>query len=157
MERAYYSLEVNKSNRITRIFQVGFGIICAIVALVWVFIDLDTLDKNGAFWITIVFLLGFAYYQIISGLGRAEKFISFEKPFIKMKTNSVLPSRTIDAAKITKIEIFPVNIIFILKTGKTVIFRFGTTFTDIIEPVKQKVENFAKENQIEIEFRKEDF
>jgi hypothetical protein len=157
MGRKYYSLEINKSNRITRIFQFGFGIICAIVALVWMFIDLDTLEKNGAFWITIVFLLGFAYYQIISGLGRAEKFISFEKSVIIMKTNSVLPSRTIVSTEIAKIEIFPVNIIFVLKTGKTVIFRFGTTFTDIIEPVKQEVENFGKENQIEIEIRKEEF
>jgi len=157
MERAYYSLEVNKSNRITRIFQLGFGIICAIVAVVWVFLDMDNLDRNGAFWITIIFLLVFAYYQIISGLGKAEKFISIENSGIKMKTNSILPTREINATEIEKIKIFPVNIIFMLKTGKPVILRFGTTFTDVIEPVKKEVESFGKTNLIEIEYRQEIF
>jgi hypothetical protein len=157
MERTYYSLEVNKSNRITRIFQLGFGIICALVALVWVFLENDALDRNGAFWITIFFLLGFAYYQIISGLGKAEKFISFENSTIKMKTNSIMPGKALNASEIRKIEVFPVSIIFILKTGKNVILRFGTTFTDIIEPVKKEVENFGEVYQIEIEQRQDVF
>jgi hypothetical protein len=121
------------------------------------FIDPGTLKKNGTFWITIIFLLGFAYFQIASGLGRAEKFIEIGTTVIKYKNNSILPVKEINASEIQKIEIFPVNIVFILKSGKNRILRFGTTFIDVIEPVKKEVENFSTLNRLSIEFREEFF
>jgi hypothetical protein len=110
MEKSYYSLEVNKSNRVTRIFQLIFGIICAAVAIIWLFLNMNTIKLNGTLWITIIFLLGFAYFQVNSGLGRAEKFIEFGAAVIRMKRNSILPVREIMAAEIEKIEIHPLTL-----------------------------------------------
>ena len=157
MEKSYYSLEVNKSNRVTRIFQLIFGIICAAVAIIWLFLNLNTIKLNGTVWITILFLLGFAYFQVNSGLGRAEKFIEFGPAVIRMKRNSIFPVREIKAAEIERIEIHPVNLVFFLRTGKNVILRFGTTFTDIIEPVKKEIERFCSSNNLNFEFSEDEF
>jgi hypothetical protein len=43
-----------------------------------------------------------------------------------------------------------------MKPEKKNIIRFGTTFTDIIEPIKKAVETFCTLNNLELEFRKEE-
>jgi hypothetical protein len=156
MESNYYSLELNKSNRITRIFQLVFGIICAVVAVIWAILNFNMLNSNGTLWITILLLLGFAYYQIISGLGKAEKFIEFSQSSIKLKNNSLFPVRALNAPDIRKIDAFPLNLVFFLTSGKKVILRFGTTYTDIIEPVRKSLLTFCSENNIPLEFKSEE-
>ncbi|MFZ0282491.1 MAG: hypothetical protein WAL29_12635 [Bacteroidales bacterium] len=156
MDKSYYSLEVNKSNRVTRIFQLVFGIVCAAVAVIWMFLNLNTLKVNGTLWITIIFLLGFAYFQVNSGLGRAEKFIEFGPNSIRMKRNSIFPPSEIEASEIIKIVIHPVNLVFFLRNGKNVILRFGTTYTDIIEPVKKEIESFCSVHNLSFEFREDE-
>lgn len=156
MEKSFFSLEANKSNKLTRIFQLLFGIVCAGVAIVWLSLNLEALKLNGSLIITILFLLGFAYYQVNSGLGRAEKFIEFSQSVIRLKKNSILPAREITAPEIEKIEVYPVNVVFLMKGGKKVILRFGTTFTDIIEPVKKALEGFCTKNNLMLEYMKEE-
>jgi hypothetical protein len=155
MERNHYSLEVNKSNKLTRIFQLAFGILCAVIALIWLIMNFNTLKSNGGLLITIIFLLGFAYYQVNSGLGRGEKFIEIGQTTLKLRKNSLFPVQELHASDIEKIEIFPLNIIFFLRSGKTVFLRFGTTYTDIIEPARKSIESFCKENNIPLEFKNE--
>jgi hypothetical protein len=156
METNYYSLELNKSNRITRIFQLVFGITCAVVAVIWAILNINMLKSNGSLWITIVLLLGFAYYQINSGLGRAEKFIELSQSSIKLKNNSLFPVRVLNAPDIQKIEAFPLNLVFFLRSGKRLILRFGTTYTDIIEPVRKSLQTFCTGNNIMLEFKTEE-
>jgi len=152
MERIYYSLEVNRGNRLTRMFQLIFGIVCAVLAIIWLIMNLETLKSNGSLVLTILFLLGFAYYLVNAGLGKGEKFIEVGLNTLKIKKNSVLPATEINAVDIQKAEIFPLNIVFILKSGKKVFLRFGTIFTDVIEPVKTGVETFCSTNSIPLEF-----
>lgn len=156
METNYYSLEVNKSNKLTRIFQLVFGIVCAVIAIIWLVMNLDTLRSKGTLIITILFLLGFAYYLIISGLGKGEKYVVISKTSLKLKRNSVLSPLEIPASAIEKIEIFPLSIVFFLKPGKREILRFGTTFTDIIEPVKKSITTFCSANNIILEYKNEE-
>jgi len=156
MKSNYYSLELNKSNRITRIFQLVFGIICAVIAIIWAILNINMLKSNGSLWITIVLLLGFAYYQINSGLGRAEKFIEFSQSSLKLKNNSLFPVRVLNAPDIQKIEAFPLNLVFFLTSGKKVFLRFGTTYTDIIEPVRKSLLTFCSGNNIPLEFKSEE-
>jgi hypothetical protein len=73
-----------------------------------------------------------------------------------MKTNSILPVREIHASDIAKTEIYPLCVVFIIKPGKKAKIRFGTTYTDMIDPVKQRIEDFCARNNIETEFRKEE-
>jgi hypothetical protein len=156
MESNYYSLEVNKSNRITRVFHLAFGVICAIVAVVWAILNINMLKSNGALWITIILLLGFAYFQIISGLGKAEKFIEISQGSIKIKKNSLFGVQEINAPDIEKIEAFPLNLVFFLRSGKKVLLRFGTTYTDIIDPVRKSIQTFCTGNNIPLEFKTEE-
>jgi len=155
MDDQYFSLELHSSNRLTRIFQLIFGIICAIVAVIWVVINLNTIKMTFALWVTLLFLLGFAYFQIVSGLGMADKFIEFSRGSIRLKRNSLLPPVELKFSEIEKIEIFPVNVVFFLKKGKKLILRFGTTFTDNINPVKDAIGAFCKNNDLLVEFRNE--
>ena len=151
MESSYYSLEVNKSNRFTRIFQLIFGIVCAVLAVIWLIMNIKTLTTKGSLVLTIAFLLGFAYYLVNSGLGKGEKYIEIGRNKLKLKKNSVLPAIEINAGDILKIEMFPLNIVFILKSGKKVLMRFGTYFTDVIDPVKTAIESFCESNGVPLE------
>lgn len=156
MDSDYFSLEVNKSNKLTRVFQMVFGIICACIALIWLVINIKTLKTNGALLLTIVFLLGFAYYQINSGLGHGEKFIEVSKAAVRLKKNTIFPAQQLNASDIEKVEIFPLNVVFFLRSGKTVFLRFGTTFIDIIEPVRKRFKTFCEVNKIPFEFKSEE-
>lgn len=151
MESNHFSLEVNKSNRFTRIFQVIFGIICAVLAVIWLIMNIKTLSTNGSLVLTIIFLLGFAYYLVNSGLGKGDKYIEIGRDSLRIKKNSIFPATEIKAGEIQKIEIFPLNIVFILKSGKKVLLRFGTYFTEVIEPVKTGVESFCEANGVPFE------
>jgi hypothetical protein len=62
-----------------------------------------------------------------------------------------LPAIEINAGDILKVEMFPLNIIFILKSGKKVLMRFGTYFTDVIDPVKTAIESFCESNGVPLE------
>jgi hypothetical protein len=156
MERNYFSLEVNKSNKLTKIFQLIFGIVCALIALIWLFMNINSLKTNGGLLITILFLLGFAYYQVNSGLSHGEKFIEISQTALKLKKNSIIPARELKASDIEKIEIFPLNVVFFLRSGKTVYLRFGTTFPDIINSVRKRIKTFCEGNKIPLEFKSEE-
>jgi energy-converting hydrogenase Eha subunit C len=156
MESDYFSLEVNKSNKLIRIFQLVFGIICAVVAFIWLIVNIKSLRSNGTLVITIIFLLGFAYYQINSGIGRGEKFIEISQTALRLKKNSIFPAQELNASEIEKIEIFPLNVVFFLRSGKTVFLRFGTTYTDIINPVRTGIKTLCERNNIPLEFKNEE-
>jgi hypothetical protein len=156
MEDNHFSLEVNKSNRLTRIFQLVFGIICAVVAIIWLILNINFLRSNGTLVVTIIFLLGFASYMVNSGLGHGEKFIEISQNAIKLKKNSIFHSRELGASAIERIEIFPLNVVFFLRSGKTVFLRFGTTYTDIIDPVRKGIRTFCEGNNIPLEFKNEE-
>lgn len=156
MDRQHFSLEINKGTRLTRFFQVVFGFLCALVAVIWAIMNINTLESNVSLWITIILLLGFAYYQVLSGFGMAEKFIEVGENSIRLKKNSLIPAREMTASEIQKTDIFPLNIKFHLHSGKTQILRFGTTYTDNHEPIIRAVENFCTANNISIEFMTED-
>jgi hypothetical protein len=74
-----------------------------------------------------------------------------------LKKNALLGARQIKAEEINKIEVYPLNLIFYFKDGGKTILRFGTTFTDIIDPVKIKTEEFASINKIDLEIITEEF
>ena len=156
MEDSFFSLEVNRNNRIIRIFQIIFGIICAILAVVWLILNLDSLKSNGTLWLSIIFLLGFAWYQINSGLGKGDKFIEIGQTTLKFKKNSLLPAKELNSSEIRKIEIFPLSMVIFLKSGKKSIMRFGTSYTGNIEPIKRGIENFCSLNELKLEFKKEE-
>lgn len=157
METGFFSLDISSGNRFTRVFQIIFGVICLVVAVIWLIINIGEIRSTGSFWITILFLSGFGVYQIRSGMGRASRFIEIGNEKIRFRKSSFLKPGELAADGIEKIEFYPLNIIFIMRNRKPEIIRFGTTYTDIIAPVREKIEEFATLHGITVEERNEEF
>jgi hypothetical protein len=155
MENSYYSLEVNKSNKLTRLFQLIFGIVCALLAVTWIILNPDSFKWNTTL-LPVLFLSSFSWYMINSGLGKAEKHIEISRDMLKIKRNSLFPAKIFNAPEIERIEVFPLSMVLHLGDGTRFLLRFGTTFTDLIDPVKRGIEEFCSLNNIQLEFRNEE-
>lgn len=156
METKYFSLSSNENNRLVKVIQIVFGIVCLAVAIFWLIFNIRSLKADGTLWITIIFLSGFGLYEIWAGLGRTTRFIEIGHDKIWLKKNSILPVIEIAADLIKDIEIFPLNIIFYMRQGKKTILRFGISYTDNIEPIKNGIIQFASDNNISLEIKIEE-
>ncbi|MGA2407932.1 MAG: hypothetical protein ABSF81_14445 [Bacteroidales bacterium] len=156
MEIKYFPLSSSENNRLVKIIQIIFGVVCFAVAIFWMIFNIKSLKTNGTLWITIIFLLGFGFYQIWSGMGRAIRFIEIRADKIRLKRNIILPVIELPAGEIEKIELFPLNLIFFLKSKKRIFLRFGTTYQETNEKIKDEILGFAKLNKLPIEFIREE-
>ncbi|MBK8882477.1 MAG: hypothetical protein IPN67_08875 [Bacteroidales bacterium] len=156
METKYFSLGASETNTIIKIIRILFGLVCIAIAVFWIIFNIRAAGAERSVWITVVFLSGFGLYQIWAGLGRAERFIRIASDRIILKKNSFLPVKEISGAELKKIEVYPLNLIFYFHNEGKTILRFGTTFTDNIDPVKNEIEKFASLNKIEIETIREE-
>lgn len=151
MEMKYFSLGQTDTNKLVKIFRIIFGLVCFAVAVFWISFNFTTIKNDGIVWITVVFLLGFGFYQIWSGMGRATRFIEIGSGNIRLKKNAILPPVNIDVSEISSLDFYPLNVIFILKPGKRIMLRFGTTFYDINEKIIDELLNFCESNNIPFE------
>jgi hypothetical protein len=156
MEKKHFQLEAKENSKVTMIFQVIFGIFCIVIGLYWAIFHFSSLNEDPTLWITIAFLAGFGTYQIAAGLGKIKKYITFEEDRIILKKSSFLPKAEMKSTDIEKIDIFPLSICFLTKNKRKKILRFGMSFTDIINPVKDAAADFANLNNIAIEEKKEE-
>ncbi len=155
METKYFSLSSDEKNTLVKIIQIVFGIICIAVAIFWLIFNIRLLKAEGTLWITIIFLTGFGFFQIWSGLGRAIRFIEIRPDKIVLKKNIVLPSIEFSADEIDRIEVYPMNLIFFLKPEKKVLLRFGSTYFTTNELIKDEIISFAESNKISLEIMEE--
>ncbi len=143
MEEKNINLDPHVQLRIVKTIKIIFGIICNIVACYY-FISVIGSDKSRfSFWVAIAFLLLFGNYQIMAGAGKTNKYISISGDLISFKQHSFLPCRKIRSADIKRIFIHPLSIIFYLHNGKKFKFRFGLSYPEIIDPVKQNVIEYS--------------
>jgi hypothetical protein len=157
MDKKYFPLSSVENNRVVKIVQVAFGIVCIAVAVFWLIFSIRSLKANGTLWITIIFLSCFGFYQVWAGLGRATRFIEISSDTIRLKKTAVFPTVIISAGEIQKIEVFPFNLILILKTGEKNVLRFSSTYHETNEKVKEEILRFAEINSISIENVEEKF
>ena len=155
MEIKYYPLGTGENNGFVRIIRIIFGIACIAVAIFWIVFNIKSLKADGTLWITIIFLIGFGSYQLWAGLGRTISFIEFGQGYIRLKKNSIFLPSIMNAEEIEKIDLFPLNLIIFLKTGKKIMLRFGTTYYETNEKVKDEILGFAESNNIPIEIIEE--
>ena len=156
MENKYFSLEPKENQRPVEIFQLALGILCIAIAVFWIVFKIKSLDSDHTQWATIVFLVLFGIYEIMSGTGKTRKYIKTGPHGIVLKQHSVLPQIEIISGDIEKIELYSFSIIFYLKNRKKIAMRFGLNYTEIINPVKQEITAFAEFNKIPLEIIKED-
>jgi hypothetical protein len=155
MEKRFYSLGINENSNLVRIIRLIFGIVCIAVAVFWLIFNIKSLKSNGTLWVTIIFLTGFGLFQIWSGLGRAARFIEFDQDSIRLKKNAIFAPALMKATEIERIELFPMNLIFFLKLGSRIMFRFGATYNETNEKIKEEILSFSDSNNIPIEIIEE--
>lgn len=155
METKYFSLNSNEANRLVKAIQVIFGIVCFAVAIFWLIFNIESLKVDVTLLITILFLSGFGFYQVWSGLGKAKRFIKIGSDKIWLRKNIMLPAVELPAEEIEKIELFPLNLFFFLKSKKKILLRFGTTYHETNEKIIDEILIFAKSNSINLEIREE--
>ena len=155
MESKFFSLEIRENNRITKVVQILFGIVCVAIAVFWIIFNIRSLKSYGTPWATIIFLMGFGVFQVLSGTGYTAKFIELKENKIILKKNSLLPPVDIFADQIEKVELFPLCLIFIIKPAKRILLRFGVTHPDRIELIKNEIVNFVESNKIQFEIKDE--
>lgn len=155
METKYFSLSSNENNRLVKVIQVIFGIVCIAVAIFWLIFNIGSLKVYSTLWITLLFLSGFGFYQVWSGLGKAARFIKIGSDKIWLRKNIILPAIELPAGEIEKIELFPLNLFFILKSKKRILLRFGTTYHETNEKIVEEIMIFAKSNSVNLEIKEE--
>ena len=155
MEKKYYSLGSEENSKLVKLIQIIFGILCFAVAFYWLYFNLRSLKIDGTLWITIIFLIGFGFYQIWSGLGRATRFIEISSDKIRLKKTVLLPFVELDKEDVNKIEVFPFNLKIYLKTGKTLTFRLSSSYYETNAAIKDGILDFAEVNSIGYELKEE--
>jgi hypothetical protein len=155
MEKKYFLLSSAENSKLVKIIQIAFGIICIGVAVFWLIFNARSLKADKTLWITILFLTGFGVYQIWAGLGRATRFIEITSEKIRLKKSIFRPELNIASQDIQKIELFPLNLIFFLKSQKRILLRFGTSYQETNEQIKDEILAFADLNSINIEIKEE--
>jgi len=155
MGKKYFALSSVENNKVVKIIQVVFGLVCLVIAIFWLIFNIRAMKADGTLWITIIFLSGFGLYQVWAGLGKAIRFIEIDSDKIRFKKTVLLPVVELAAEDIQKIEIFPFNLIIYLKAKKRIILRFSTTFYETSEKVKDEILRFAELNAINAEFVEE--
>jgi hypothetical protein len=156
MDKVHFSLDTRDDNRLTRIFKAILGILCIAIAIYWSVFNLRAEKQLGTQWITVAFLLGFGAYQIYAGIGHAGIFIEFFSGKIRLKKNPILPLKDIPADIIERIELFPLNVVFFLKSGRKSRLRFGISDPDKIEDIKKGIIEFADSNGLRLEIMREE-
>ena len=151
MENNLFILGSGENKRIINLIRVIFGILCLALAIFWLIFSIKAIKTDGTLWITIIFLSGFGFYQIWSGMGRATQFIEISEEKIRIRKNSILPTKEMFAVDIEKIEIFPLNVIFFLKTQKRFLLRFGTVYYETNRKIVDGIIGFADSNKIPYE------
>jgi hypothetical protein len=155
MEKRYFSLETRDDNKLTKIFRILFGLICCAIALFWLTFKFTSIQADSTQWITIAFLFSFGAFQIFAGFGLANRFIELNPDKIKLKQNYVLPAIELQPVHISRIELFPLKILFHLRNEKKVLLRFGISDPEKIELIKAEILKFADSNRLSLEIKSE--
>jgi hypothetical protein len=151
MEKKHFPLGSTESNKFVNLIRILFGITCIVVSLYWLSFNLKSLKNDGSLWITIVFLTFFGLYLIWAGFGKAYRFIEIGKDQIRLKKNPFQSAVLMQADNIERIELYPLNVIFYLKSGKRNLLRFGTTFYETNEKIKDELVKFSGRNSIHLD------
>ena len=156
MTTNYFQLSNSDKSRFVNVLKIFFGVVCIAIGVYWAIYEAIISKTSGTAWITILFLSGFGFYEIWSGLGKAERYIEIGKTFVRLKKSIFLSARYIEVSEIGKIEIFPLKICFHLKERAKIILRFGTTYVEVNEKIVDALVKFSKQNVIDLDLQPEE-
>lgn len=155
MDKKYFFLSSVENSKLIKSIQIIFGAFCIIVAIYWLIFSISSSVISGTVWITILFLSGFGFYQIWSGIGKALRFIEISSEKIRLKKTVLLPPVDLIKEDIDKIEIFPFSVSVLMKSGKKIVLRLSSTYYETNAMIKDEILNFGDENNIACELIEE--
>jgi hypothetical protein len=153
----HFPLGIKESSRFIGLIRILFGITCIIVAFYWLMIQTKASERGYSVWLTVVFLFFFGLYLIWAGMGKAYKFIEFDKNLIRIKSDIIFPPLLLHAGNIKKIDLYPLNVVIFLTSGTRKVVRFGATYYETTEKIKDAIIDFANDNNIDSEIIEEKF
>jgi hypothetical protein len=156
MDNKYFFLGTNVNSRFEKLIRIVFGLACLAVSIFWIIFNINVLQVNLTLWITIIFLWGFGFYQIWTGIGRGTRFIEIGTDYIVLKKNPMLSPVNITAIQIEKIELHPMNVILFIRSKNKILLRFGNTYYETNEKIKDELLDFAENNKIPMEIKHEE-
>lgn len=156
METKYYPLGSAEDNRLVKFFRAFFGVVCVALAVYWLIFNIRAESATGSIWVIVFFLTVFGIYQVMAGFGMATRFIMISREAVKIKQNAFLPAEQFSHEDISKIEFFPLKVIFIYKSGKKLQIRFGTINYETNEKIVDELVSFSDLNNIPFEIREEE-
>jgi len=154
MEKKRYSLEIKESGKIVKFAQIVFGAICLFTAAWWV-VYIFKAEVAGDYWIATLFLTGFGLFQIYSGAGYSARYIEISDNHIIIKQSSIGTPILLMASEISAIDILPLSVKFMLRSGKTKTLRFGISYSDLIDDIKEAIVVFSESKNIPCEEKSE--
>ena len=156
MEKEHFSLELREDNRLIILARIIFGLVIFSIGVFWSFYNFSSMKVDRTLWITVIFLVGFGLFQILTGFGLTKTFIELNNNNIKLKKHSLLPPVVLHVEKIEAIEIFPFKVHFLLKSGKNILLRFGISNPENVELIKTGIIQFADSNNLKSEIKNEE-
>jgi hypothetical protein len=155
MEKKYYPLEHGETGSFVKVLRIVFGIICILVAIYWLIFSPAPVPSKFSLYVVSLFLTVFGAIQLWNGFGKAVKFIEFEGEIVRLKKNTFLPPVEINFEDFEKIELYPMNVVFFLKSRKRIMLRFGAMYQETNETIKDELLIFSDAKNIPLEIIEE--
>ena len=150
MENRKFSLEVIERNKITRVSESVFGLLC-LAGASWYAISLQGPSSPGlSGWLAVIFLALFGIWEILSGAGLVSRYIWIGSDQITLRHRAWKPAVTIAPSDLTEVKFKPLAVDFLITGGNVISVRLGTYYSERSAQIMEAVEEFCVENRIKI-------
>jgi hypothetical protein len=147
MRQQKFSLEIVERNKITKVSESVFGLLCLAVAL-WFAMSLQDKPSTVSAGLAIAFLAFFGIWEILSGTGAVSRYIIIGGENIILKHKTYLPAVTFGPGALKEVKFKPLAIDFCLTKGTVTTIRLGTYYRERSAEIMEAVEKFCHDKMI---------
>ncbi len=120
MENRKFSLEVIERNRITRVSESVFGILCLAGAF-WYAVSLQGPASSGfSGWLAVIFLALFGIWEILSAAGLVSRYIWIGTDQITLRHRAWKPPVTLPSSDLAEVKFKPLKVDFCMNGGNVI-------------------------------------
>ncbi len=150
MDERKFSLEVIERNRITRVSESAFGLLC-LAGASWYAVSLQGPSSPGlSGWLAVLFLALFGIWEILSGAGLVSRYIWIGTDHITLRHRAWKSPVSLSPSDLAEVKFKPLKIDFSLNGGSVISVRLGTYYSERSAQIMEAVEVFCAENRIKI-------